>query len=233
MRQRDKITCLFLHMIFVWVILMSGIYAHATEAGHHHPPGEESGRPATVYDKDGEDVQYSHGTHNEVKTHGEEIHQAEEGHYDGLHGAGVDMHDQEKGVTHEGSHESAIHEDQEIPSEMPLVYLFYWGILILIMVIILIYFVYRFKRKQQRPIIPLAVFFVLFAISIYVLEIMAPIFTGRFDPASFRVVNEFHEGTNLGFLRFLYKFLLGIFMTFFAFLNLDRKRYNSMKDKED
>jgi hypothetical protein len=220
-------------MIFVGVILMSGIYAHATEAGHHHPPGDESGHPATVYGKNGEDVQYGHGTHNEVKTHGEEIHQAEEGHYDGLHGAGGDAHYQEKGVMHEGSHESAIHEDQEIPSEMPLVYLFYWGILILIMVIILIYFVYRFKRKQQRPIIPLAVFFVLFAISIYVLEIMAPIFTGRFDPASFRVVNEFHEGTNLGFLRFLYKFLLGIFMTFFAFLNLDRKRYNSMKDKED
>ncbi|MGA1790323.1 MAG: hypothetical protein ACMUIM_02465 [bacterium] len=212
---------------------MSGIHAHATEADHHQQPREESGHQERVYDKNGEDVQYPHDTHHEVKTHGEEIHQAEEGHYEGVHGAGGNTHYQDKGMEYEGTHESAMHEDHEIPSGMPLVYLFYWGILILIMVIILIYFVYRFKKKQTRPIIPLAVFFVLFAIAIYVLEIMAPTFTGRFDPVSLRVVNGFHEGTNLGFLRFLYKFLLGIFMTFFAFFNLDRKRYNSMKDTED
>jgi hypothetical protein len=220
-------------MILVGIILMSGIYAHATEAGHPQQHGEESGHPVTVHGQNEVEDQYHQETHHEVKPHGEEAHKTEEGHDDGVHGAGVDAHDQEKGFMHEGSHESVVNEDHESPSGMPLVYLFYWGILILIMVIILIYFVYRFKKKQARPIIPLAVFLVLFALSIYALEIIAPTFTGRFDPGSLRVVHEFHEGTNMGFLRFLYKFLLGIFMTVFAFLNLDRKRYNSTKNKED
>ncbi len=129
--------------------------------------------------------------------------------------------------SHEGEH------DQGDSTEIPLVYFFYWGILILAMGIILIYFVYRFKHSQTNPMVPLAVFLVLFAMSVYLFEIIVPTFSGRFDPAALRVIHEFHEGANLGFLRFIYKFLLGIFMALFAFLNLDHKKFSSIKTKAD
>lgn len=159
----------------------------------------------------------------------------ESGHQEIFSGAEEDAHQGEEvnhGERHEASHEAKDHMDKDHEAEVPLVYLFYWGILILVMVIILIYFVYRRKHKHLTPMIPLAVFLVLFALSIYIIEIITPVFSGRFDLKTLRIVYEFHEAPNLGFLRFIYKFILGIFMTFFAFLNLDRKDYKQ-KSVED
>jgi len=129
-------------------------------------------------------------------------------------------------------HEAGDHIDHNFPAEVPLIYLFYWGILILVMVIILIYFVYRYKRHQSKPIIPLAVFLILFGLMIYILEIIAPTFSGKFDLSTLRIVHEFHESPSLGFMRFIYKFILGIFMAFFAFLNMDFTKFKSTKTKE-
>ncbi|MGA1795247.1 MAG: hypothetical protein ACMUIL_05230 [bacterium] len=108
---------------------------------------------------------------------------------------------------------------------VPLVYLLYWGLLILIMVVLLIYFVYRVKRSQSRSFVALAAFLTLFAVSVYLIEIFVPAFSGRFDPGAMRVIHEFHEGNGLGFLRFFYKFLLGILLSIFALLNVDSKKY--------
>ena len=159
-------------------------------------------------------------------------HQSEEIHHEEAHHEMVHSHS-EMAAEHETSHSVAAHSDDALPTEAPLIYLFYWGILILIMVIILIYFVYRFKRRPKRPIIPLAVFLVIFVVAIYGLEILTPTFSGKFDLATLRIIAEFHESANLGFMRFIYKFLLGIFLTIFAFLNMDRKRYESTKEMED
>ncbi|MBN2372603.1 hypothetical protein JXL19_02290 [bacterium] len=116
--------------------------------------------------------------------------------------------------------------------EVPIFYLLYWGVLIFMMVIILIYFVSRFKSRQLRPMVTLAVFLVIFVLSAYLIE-MTPVFSGRFDPVSSQFVKGFHEKPNLGFLRFVYKFFLGIFLTFFAFLNMDRKRFYLGLDKAE
>ena len=121
------------------------------------------------------------------------------------------------------------HIDKE---EFPLAYLFYWGILILSMVVILIYFVYRYKRKHDRPLFPLAIFLILFGVSIYMIEV-SPLFSGRFDPVQMKFVHGFHEGTNLVSMRFFYKFFLGIFLTFFAFLNLDHRKFKSIGKEKD
>lgn len=114
----------------------------------------------------------------------------------------------------------------------PLIYLFYWGILILVMVVILVYFVIRYKRGQEKPVISLGVALVIFVLTAYLIEI-TPIFSGRFDPDTFKFVHEFHESPNLGFLRFMYKFLLGIFLTFFAFLNMNRKKFHMKLEARD
>jgi len=165
-----------------------------------------------------------------LKDHPQERREPSE-HYEGIHEKGPHH---EKGTSeHETSHGAAALTDQGLPADVPLIYLFYWGTLILVMVIILIYFVYRFKRKPGRPIISLAIFLVLFVVVIYGFEILTPVFSGRFDLTTSKIVHEFHESANLGFMRFLYKFLLGVFLTVFAFLNLDRKRYKSVTKTED
>jgi hypothetical protein len=165
-----------------------------------------------------------------TETYGAEghSHQEEEAHHSEENGEHFG-----KDTGHETSHETKDHMDHDHQAEVPLAYLFYWGILILVMVIILIYFVYRRKNKDLKPMIPLAVFLVLFALAIYIIEIITPAFSGRFDLETLRVIHEYHEAPDLGFLRFIYKFILGIFMTIFAFLNMDRKDLNkkSMEDQ--
>jgi len=184
---------------------------HGEEVHRDGPfPAEESSHGEEVHHtKEGEPIETEAGHRDEQGYHtGEEGRQP---------GESEDAHGMPAG---DGGHG---HQAQAGP--VPLVYLLYWGLLILIMVIILIYFVYRVKRTQSRPLVPLAVFLVLFAVLIYIIEILAPAFSGIFDPAAMRVVHQFHEEYGLGFLRFFYKFLLGIFLTIFAWLNLDRERY--------
>ncbi len=108
--------------------------------------------------------------------------------------------------------------------EVPILYLFFWGILLLVMVIILIYFVVRYKHGQKGPIISLALFFVILVLAAYFLE-TTPILSKTFDSETLTFISKFHEDNKLGFLRFVYKFLLGIFLTLFAFLNMDRERF--------
>lgn len=168
-------------------------------------------------------------------THGEEDHHTQEGehiekevgHRDehSYHAGDEGRRHAESGDTHGIPIGDGGHGYQVEAGTVPLVYLLYWGLLILIMVVILIYFVYRVKRTQSRPFVALAVFLALFAVSVYLIEILVPAFSGRFDPSAMKVIHEFHEGTDLGFLRFFYKFILGIFLSIFALLNLDRKKY--------
>ncbi|MGA1863618.1 MAG: hypothetical protein ACMUHX_01000 [bacterium] len=211
----------------------SNTHSHneAVESGHHEfiSGAEEQVHEEEVLhgERAGED--FEKDTVNE--THGVEEHHyyEEESHYgeESLEPLGRD-------TGHEETHKAEGDTDHAHEAEVPLVYLFYWGILILVMVIILIYFVYRRKNKRLKPMVPLAVFLVLFAIAIYFLEIITPAFSGRLDPKTLKIIHDFHEAPDIGFLRFIYKFILGILMTFFAFLNLDRNEFNkeSMEDQE-
>ncbi|MGA1839134.1 MAG: hypothetical protein ACMUIU_00785 [bacterium] len=240
MKKRDIIFYLFLQIILALALLMLSMNAQASSNTHRHNEAVESGHhefisgaEEQVHEKEvlhgeraGEDFEEdtAHETHGveEHPHHGEESRYGEE----------TEEHIG-KDEGHEANHETKGHSDHDHQAEVPLVYLFYWGILILVMVIILIYFVYRRKNKKLKPMIPLAVFLVLFAIAIYVLEIITPAFSGRFDPKTLTIIHDFHEAPDIGFLRFIYKFILGILMTLFAFLNLDRNEFNkkSMEDQ--
>jgi hypothetical protein len=203
MKHRDIIFCLFLQIALALALLTLSMSAHASSNSHMHNQAVGFGPHA-----------FASGAEENAR-HGEEINHGEK--------AGEHFY---KNTGHEISHKAKDHMDHDHQEEIPLAYLFYWGILILVMVIILIYFVSRHKNKHSEPMIPLAVFLVLFALSIYILEIISPVFSGRFDTETLRIVHEFHEAPDLGFLRFFYKFILGIFMTVFAFLNLNRKGLN-------
>lgn len=147
------------------------------------------------------------------------------------HGGGYDKnvhsHDLSVNATekHDLSHTGDGHEEMAGLEDMPISYVAYWTVLIFVMIILLIYFVYRFKHGQEKPIISLAIFFIVFILVAYFFE-TTPIFTGRFDPKNYISIHDFHEGNNLGFLRFVYKFILGLFLTLFAFLNFNRKKFD-------
>lgn len=159
------------------------------------------------------------------------MHESESGkqmdvEHDTSHAAGLSHADDHGDAEHDTPH--AAGEDHQ--EAVPLIYLLYWGILILVMVIILVYFVVRYKRGQNSPLMSLALLLVFFVLTAHLIEI-TPIFSGRLDPATLEFVSEFHESPNLGFLRFLYKFLLGVFLTFFAFLNIDNKKFSAEEGK--
>lgn len=207
-----------------------GIHAGAFPAENAHGI-EHHGSPPLH----GEEVHHD-GSHFEGEgSHSQEIHQVKEGEHietEVGHGDAHSYHAVDGGSLHlesEDAHGTSAgdggHGHEAEAATVPLVYLLYWGLLILIMVIILIYFVYRVKRTQSRSFVALAVFLALFAVSVYLIEIFVPVFSGRFDPGAMRVVHEFHEGNGLGSLRFFYKFLLGVLLSIFALLNLDRKKY--------
>lgn len=153
---------------------------------------------------------------------------AHETHETDAHGHHGDI---DKDAGHQKNHEGGKDQGHNHKEDIPMAYLFYWGILILVMVIILVYFVFRYKSGQLRPMTPLAVFLVFSVLIAYLIEI-TPVFSGRFDQVTFGFTHGFHERPNLGFLRFVYKFLLGIFLTFFAFLNMDKERFGLELKKE-
>ena len=240
MKKGDIIFSLFLQTILVLALLMVPMSTQASSDTHSHNEAVESGHHEFISGAE-EDV------HEKEDLHGgraEEHFEKETGHES--YGVEEYTHHEEESLNgektgehpgidagHEANHVAEGGTGHDHQAEVPLVYLFYWGILILVMVIILIYFVYRQKNKKLKPMIPLAVFLVLFAVAIYVIEIITPAFSGRFDPKTLKIIHEFHEASDIGFLRFIYKFILGILMTFFAFLNLNRNDFNkeSMEDQ--
>lgn len=240
MRHRDFIFYLFLQIALALAILTLSMNAQASSNRYMHNKAVESGHHEFAsgveeHAHHGEEVNPGKKMEQHFKKDiGNETYRLEKRaqHEEVVHDVEkVGVHF-DKDTGHKTSHEAKDHMDKDHQEEVPLPYLFYWGILILVMVIILIYFVYRHKNKESKPMIPLAIFLVLFALSIYIIEIITPAFSGRFDVEALKIVHQFHEAPELGFLRFLYKFILGIFMTFFAFLNLDRKDFNQ-KNMED
>lgn len=240
LKQSNFIFGLFLRTILTLTFLMLSMNVQASSKSHEYEQAVESGHQEFISGAE------------EDSRHGEEVNHWEkvEPHFEKDKGSetmgleGYVRHEEEvhhgenlgehfgKDTVYEPSHEGKGHIDKDHQAEVPLAYLFYWGILILVMVIILIYFVYRRKNKGAKPIIPLAVFLVLFALSIYIIEIITPAFAGRLDMKALKIVYEFHESPNLGFLRFIYKFALGIFMTLFAFLNMNRKKFEQKSMEE-
>jgi hypothetical protein len=229
MKRRDIIFCLFLQVFLALVVLLLSISTQASSSGKTHHASDEIRHQEFVHRREEHSQHVEEKVyHGEELNNGKELQQGKELH----HGKEIREHI-DKEVGHDTSHEAKDHTDLDHQADVPLVYLFYWGILILVMVIILIYFVYAYKSHRTKPVIPLAVFLILFGLSIYILEIITTTFSGKFDLSTLRIIHEFHEGPDLGFLRFIYKFILGIFMTFFAFLNLDRKKFRSIENREE
>ncbi|MGA1874030.1 MAG: hypothetical protein ACMUIA_00310 [bacterium] len=130
----------------------------------------------------------------------------------------------------ESHHGEPTHSGKEhAPSgPVPMTYRVYWIGLIILAVLILGYFLIMYKKERIRLFPSLTVLLFLLAIFLYILE-QLPFFAGYFEPAR-GFIPGYHEPNTIGFLRFLYKLLLGIGLCaygFVVFFSYHKRRYKS------
>jgi hypothetical protein len=100
--------------------------------------------------------------------------------------------------------------------EVPLFYELYWIGLISMVILLIFYFFYLYKKEKFRFVKPLTFLLLFLALSLYLME-QGQTFTGHFDPVRHLFVSGYHEATEIGFLRFIYKLTLGIALCVYGF----------------
>jgi uncharacterized membrane protein len=107
---------------------------------------------------------------------------------------------------------------------IPFMYKLYWIGLISMMILIMLYFFLFYRKENYQSLKSLTILLILLAFSLYLLE-QGRVFTGYFDPVRHVFVSGYHEANNMGFLRFIYKLVLGIALCGYGFSNfLSRQR---------
>ena len=106
-------------------------------------------------------------------------------------------------------------------AEIPSLYYIHWGLLGISFLIVSIITIRAYKSKSQHNNSILTGLFILVAVSLYSLD-QLPALHGYFDATTHKFISGYHESSPIGFIKFIYKVALGIFMTVYAFLGMHK-----------
>jgi len=133
----------------------------------------------------------------------------------------------EKGVIHPAAHPEHASQEQENPSDHfaddhhsppPSIYYLYWMFLGLTFVIVCFYCLWVYKKgKPEHEGLSLSIILVSLVIILYAMN-QFPELQRHFDSASRQFVNGYYESTTAGFVKFIYKIMLGILLMIYGLM---------------
>ncbi len=104
-------------------------------------------------------------------------------------------------------------------AEPPVLYFAHWILLAVALLIVVTVTIRIYKKKSEHQGLLLAGLFVLVGAAIYFLD-QLPALHGYFDLATHQFLPGYHEPPQFGFAKFVYKMVLGAFLTTYAFLGM-------------